>query len=704
MRPTAGQRLLSFITVAVRCSHGEQAPSIPWPPGQGRQCGGQWWRRVHDGLLVREPPDAGCPRSGGGSVWTEVESPDDQFAAVVLTVELQRGSEWLFETAKASDIDLRFAATGRALCAPAVQHAPATATGCLASGGPGDSHRVASERAGQVFCAHPEAKESRAFFCRFPPRFYGHPGICRQYSQFCPFEELQMETDAERIETAVVNIDAALFRALEECLSLKEELWIFMVFVHWCPHCQQLMPRLYRLALVLRQHGVRGIRFGAVNCATEHELCTGQKWMGHPLFVARYLGPKRTVHDAVGHWEDAVKDPQLRTMLPRYATPGEYPLLKILFEQLPENVAPKAVWSPLFGDDASDKLGACPNITEMHPVLPARSDDAVGNAWSDAEADFVPQRRWTDALLMVRHTLQEWILPIGDDGNVEAYSFSQFEAIEAWVALLAGNLPHAFGLARQLGDLHRLVRGRLRAAHEGGGATLCAEDWRSWTAPLLQEIGAVGQRDFSVPSACASDTCRFWSLLHTLAAEGFRREQIPELLVRSNAMQPFEMLVAVQGFIHHFFKCLYCRRHFLDDFERGLYGLGMAREDAAEAVLYFWRLHNAVSVRVAAEHGCSEADRRWPPLSLCPRCWDTGVQMGEWRVISEAVNGSEGALEGQPQLDKVLHTRGRMPRALRLSALPNEAEVLDFLMHAFADTMSGHQKRAPSFVPSPPSV
>ena len=85
------------------------------------------------------------------------------------------------------------------------------------------------------------------------------------------------------------------------------------------------------------------LRFGAVNCATEHELCSEQKWPGHPLLVARYLGPDRRVHDAIEHWVDIVKDAQLKAMLPRYALPGEYPLLKVLLEQLPEDSENRAV-------------------------------------------------------------------------------------------------------------------------------------------------------------------------------------------------------------------------------------------------------------------------------------------------------------------------------------------------------------------------
>ena len=139
------------------------------------------------------------------------------------------------------------------------------------------------------------------------------------------------------------------------------------------------MPLLYRLALVLRQRGIKGLRFGAVNCATEHELCAAQNWPGHPLLIARYLGPDRAVHDAIEHWVDVVKDAQLRQMLPRYALPGEFPVLKILLEQLPSSMLPKSSWSFLFDADAEHaQSSGCANLTALHLEHP---EDSVGESW-----------------------------------------------------------------------------------------------------------------------------------------------------------------------------------------------------------------------------------------------------------------------------------------------------------------------------------
>jgi len=663
--------------------------------------------------MLRQPDHSSCPVPGGGSLWVEVEIPTDDPDIVpsTMTVELERGGQKLFAPEEAAHVRARFAAAGKACGASDAVQARKKAD-CKTYRA-GVDHRALSNAIGQKSCAHPEAKDARALFCMYPPRFYGHQGICRQYSQFCPFQELQAETDPVRLESAVVNVDKAFFHALQECDVLKDEIWIFKVYVHWCPHCQQLMPRLYRLALVLMQHGAKRLRFGAVNCATEHELCAEQKWPGHPLLVPKYTGPDRRIHDAIEHWVEAVKDPQLREMLPRDAFPGEYPLIKVFLEQLPEEYAPKKAWELLFDEPEvgeNGESGACPNLTALHPTTPGNIDEAVGNAWSDMEANFTVRHRWLDTMFILRHTFKEWIVPLSDDGGTTAFSYAQVQILERWVALLASNLPPAFQLAKVLVQLRGELRARLRAAQSLGGGRLCAEDWKALAAPVVKEIEAVGARDFAGGSACASDTCRMWSLLHTLAGEGLRREiserdsgrvlsavasECSAGLAPTKPIPPSVLLTTVRDFLSEYFKCLYCRRHFLEQFDLGSYGLERARSNSSEVVLYLWRLHNAVSVRVVAEHGCDRADRRWPPLSVCPRCWDV-MASDDWDVLSEsaALQTSDGGGRAKAKPRPPGAAAARSPGALELRALPDEDEVLRFLMEAFSES--------PSAVAAPP--
>ena len=65
-------------------------------------------------------------------------------------------------------------------------------------------------------------------------------------------------------------------------------------------------------------------------------------------------------------------------------------------------------------------------------------NDVVGNGWHDVERNFTVRQRWTDALIMLRHLFQEWIAPVGDDGNVDAFSYSQLRVTWMKPEVVAG--------------------------------------------------------------------------------------------------------------------------------------------------------------------------------------------------------------------------------------------------------------------------
>merc|ERR1719387_1712276 len=96
---------------------------------------------------------------------------------------------------------------------------------------------------------------------------------------------------------------------------------------------------------------------------------------------------------------------------------------------------------------------------------------------------------------------------------------------------------------------------------------------------------------------------------------------------------------ALTAFLRRYFTCRNCRSHFLAQVEAGEYELAAAR--AADApprllALWWWRLHSAVSARVAAEGSCV-ADRRWPSEDVCGACYE-GNQSSEAVVESELLN------------------------------------------------------------------
>ena len=163
---------------------------------------------------------------GGASLWGELEVPSELMdrpwlnergvaPGITVTAELEREGHALYELDPVQDdsppkLAQRVAELSRR-CSKSKRRnsdcSPLMAESRLQS---------LSNKIGEKSCQHPEAKEARALFCRYPPRFYGHSGICNQYSQFCPFEELLTETDPTLIDTAVVNVDADMFYSMEE--------------------------------------------------------------------------------------------------------------------------------------------------------------------------------------------------------------------------------------------------------------------------------------------------------------------------------------------------------------------------------------------------------------------------------------------------------------------------------------------------------
>jgi hypothetical protein len=120
---------------------------------------------------------------------------------------------------------------------------------------------------------------------------------------------------------------------------------------------------------------------------------------------------------------------------------------------------------------------------------------------------------------------------------------------------------------------------------------------------------------------CPGYTCGLWTLFHILSVQsGFQ------------GTSPVVTMEAVRGFVESFFGCAACRSHFLDSYENCRHGRCDITEsdvDNRALVLWLWRLHNAVNLRVGMEAGGTAGRTRgnytellWPSVSACPACWD----------------------------------------------------------------------------------
>lgn len=118
-------------------------------------------------------------------------------------------------------------------------------------------------------------------------------------------------------------------------------------------------------------------------------------------------------------------------------------------------------------------------------------------------------------------------------------------------------------------------------------------------------------------TTCPDESCAIWTLLHvTLAAVSANRDEQAAL-----GLSPIEETVAfVRALVENFLPCGSCRQRFLQEFDSCMHKRCDVGSDHSKLSLWLWRVHNAVSLQVAAQLSVP-LDRRWPPPEDCQTCW-----------------------------------------------------------------------------------
>ncbi|KAJ0985733.1 hypothetical protein J5N97_004089 [Dioscorea zingiberensis] len=112
-------------------------------------------------------------------------------------------------------------------------------------------------------------------------------------------------------------------------------------------------------------------------------------------------------------------------------------------------------------------------------------------------------------------------------------------------------------------------------------------------------------------------SCGLWVLLHSLS-------------VRVGDGESHSAFTAICDFIHNFFVCDECRRHFYEMCSSISAPLNTTRDLG----LWLWRAHNKVNERLMKEEkDLKTADPRfpkiiWPPKQLCPPCYHSPSRKG----------------------------------------------------------------------------
>ena len=180
-------------------------------------------------------------------------------------------------------------------------------------------------------------------------------------------------------------------------------------------------------------------------------------------------------------------------------------------------------------------------------------------------------------------------------------------------------------------DLFAQLVHRLESAGSSGEAV---------HAEVLQWSGLFARREHIF---CKDETCSVWQLFHVIAgsvaAEAEHGRLVPQKV--SMALQwerpptPAEAMNFFRDAVENFLFCDFCRAHFLRAYDGCESGrcevLSSDQDQGKRMVLWLWRMHNSVSMRVLREHPPTgkAVDRRWPTYRDCPGCWKESVVNGE---------------------------------------------------------------------------
>mmetsp|Transcript_67063 Transcript_67063/g.178894 ORF Transcript_67063/g.178894 Transcript_67063/m.178894 type:complete len:492 (+) Transcript_67063:561-2036(+) len=282
--------------------------------------------------------------------------------------------------------------------------------------------------------------------------------------------------------------------------------------------------------------------------------------------------------------------------------------------------------------------------------------DGVGNGWPGAKVSATERvsEAWEAALM----TLSDWVKPDPEAAPM-GYTLSQLVDLKAWLEHLDLYLPGAGAPSKQsknaLKTLFQRVADKVTAGlGSDGDEALCEVEWQELLKPLLATADE-GLDKRSKRSACKTDTCRVWALLHVISV-GYAENPKPTTAA--------SLLEASRNFLARYFSCRICRDHFLNAYDENFFGRDAAAADGP--ALFWWRLHNAASARIAAEGGCG-VDRRWPPSDECPECWLPEEQ--PWDVLAES--------------SSMLERNSSLPRQFKHSMVPVESEILSFLRRSY---------------------
>lgn len=451
--------------------------------------------------------------------------------------------------------------------------------------------------------------------------------------------------------------------------------WVVDYYAHWCPHCVHYAPKFRNIAAELREES--RVKFAALDCAQFLDFCGGISVMGFPTIRVYHFdgllnSDKRegaNVEPQTLIFEDrdfvrwiraklSVLPPAPGLNMLAGAAPGTAETASDIAERLRASMtaavaaaAGDAVHAAAMDQAAKQAVSASlasPGLAEAGSgsstasVASSRVDH-VSVSGADAAA-----LRLVDAEIAILSSLWQGAFLEAEAG--QHLKGRPLHELMAWLDFLALVMPGAAGE-----DTAKLAVAARKAANlapasgldtsmliSSGATTSEAVLERSAWTQILQSHGLdrappqAGQHPEAYFRLCRTYTCGLWTLFHLVMVSVAEQQTGAGLLSPTGFLArgagylsghptPEDALERIRGFVEHFFGCLDCRAHFLRSYDGCDLGrCHLPRGDSEAAALWLWRMHNDVTLRVAAENGAKQPSP-WPSQEACPDCWPLGA-------------------------------------------------------------------------------
>jgi thiol-disulfide isomerase/thioredoxin len=428
-----------------------------------------------------------------------------------------------------------------------------------------------------------------------------HPSYAYKHAGSEQEESFVQERRLEKYDPYLYDKrDSVVTEIKSKVISKPRNSEIRVFYARWCPHCVVFAPKFKALANKAVADGF-DVKFTAISCVELKSVCDEYNIKGYPAVRAFQFNSDTFSHGLTGkqlsHDEVSIRDYVLK-----YAEK----LTSVMKQPLIDNSHENKVFESA--------------------TVPENVKKWVHNTLRRDAREATPHERLHDAL----SSFEFMILEEGISALTEVKRTVLIRALR----IVSFALPHGDFEFEQKKQMYSSISNEIAIANlKGVPDTIEHKYFKSKSVSTLKWTSCGIENGF---------TCGVWNLFHfiTIAVDMNCNSLINSALREGNKDDFCNVAVIKSLFrdmVASFFPCEMCRDNFLKDYDSCSYDhCNLSRYDFAGLQLWFWKLHNSVTIRIFHEQlelsGGNTAHAGkvrdiclniiWPSRQQCKNCYN----------------------------------------------------------------------------------